>query len=951
MVSPPARSRHGRRRFARAAARGAAAAAALCLVLAFAFGSTTARLLDRADRGFHGALRTRLASGHGLVLYAPLDAGVPVNEASGAPLEGAGTRVVPGWRGEARRFGGDGDAFLETDVRWSRFGNSGGTLFFRADLEDAAVERRIVWDHDSKAETGIRLLPGRTLEAVFSDGGGRHVLSAPFPPSGRFVPVAFVFGRDRAALWVDGREAASAPVEGDLLLPYHRISFGNPRLPFAGAVDEASAWTRPLPASELSVLSASRRSPCERLEPLRARLAAAAGSLSRGFRTAARVLDRLVPSSGGPAVLRQDVPELDLVLSKRDERRFLVAHERSLQSGFRLPAAASGRSVSVRWKGSVCDALLSLDDAYGPPSPERPAPARRPSFLLRGAPGVFAPGSGTVRLVPPERHGDVRPDAPRALPPARTLVRLFLDGGFRGLYVLEPFDMEGGAWRASGERAGLRPDHLFFASAPAGGPPDADGERAWRETLSLLRSDPRFPWSGSEARWRDRLHAKRRESLFFAPPSLSALDLKGNNPSPFYVTNDVDLTAAGPGVSWRSSGPATLDVDGTVCTACCDGDLPRVVELTGTFPDGSERTFRFRVMPESPRLPALFLHFPDPLRKNRRTDFTAARIPAGGGAAEFLSGTAATGGGAKHRGNTSYARGARRSLSLEFDRPVGWSGASAPAEHVLLLSGYSDATRLRNALSFDAFAAMHPDAPRGAVPVSWTEAFVNGEWAGVWETVPRLKDEVSSWASPIYKVRSFGALWSSVSAETLDRRDAAPDGTDPYGPFLELAKFVAESSDAEFAARAGGTFDLDELADMMLLLDFTGNMDGRVTNQYVVRRRSDGRWLVLPWDYDKTFLPDKAGGRISNFLYKRCLSCVPGFAGRLADRWAALRAGPLSDAALDAWIDGKAAFLAPFMDEDYRLVPPAGTDGNYMRNVEILREQVRLRARRLDERL
>ncbi|MBQ3809678.1 MAG: CotH kinase family protein, partial [Kiritimatiellae bacterium] len=325
---------------------------------------------------------------------------------------------------------------------------------------------------------------------------------------------------------------------------------------------------------------------------------------------------------------------------------------------------------------------------------------------------------------------------------------------------------------------------------------------------------------------------------------------------------------------------------------------------------------------------------------------------------ESLLGTAATGGGVRHRGNTSYVRGARRSLSLEFDRPVAWTGAPAPASHVLLLSGYADATRLRNALCFDAFSAMHPDAPRGAVPVSWTDVFVNGEWAGVWETAPRLKDMVSDWATPVYKVRTPEGLWSRVSADMLDRRDGAgpgePDAADAYDPFLELARFVVESDDVGFAARAGEFFDLDDLADMVLLLDFTGNVDGRTTNQYVVRRRSDGRWLVLPWDYDKTFL----GGKyrelpLSNPLYDRCRRCVPGFGERLAARWAALRAGSLSDAALERWIDGKAALLAPYMDEDFRLVPPAGADGgcDYARAVEELREEVLFRARRLDGRL
>ncbi len=953
--TPDTPRRARRRRLARTAGRAALAAGALALVLAFAAGSWTVRQLDRAELGFRIRLRARLVSKHGLLLYAPFDAGIPLDEATGIPLDGVGTKVVPGRRREARRFTGADNQALGTDIRWNRFAENGGTVFLWADLADTGREQRIVWDRTPAAGAGLRLLPDRTLEAVYTDADGMHALAAPLPPAGRFVPVGFVFGHDRAALWIDGREVASAPVSGGLRLPYHAISFGPSEFyPLVGALDEASAWDHPLPAAELEALSSSGRAVDGRLEPWRRLRADAARALSRGFRTAARILDRLVPSRGGPAVLRQDVPELDLVLSKKDARHAIAAHEQSLRAGYRTRAASRDRAVLVRWRGRDVEAAFSFDDAYGPASTVRPDSVRRPTVLLRAEPGSLAPGSGLARLVPPERYGTLHPDAPDALPPASNLVRVLLDGEFRGLFVLEPFDRTGGAWRANGVREAQRPDHLFYGSQSDAGAPAGAADR--RRALSLLLSDPRFPWSAAEARWRSRIHGERRAELAFAPPELSALDLMGDNPSPFYVTNDVDLAAAGPGVSWRSSDPATLDVDGTVCPACCEGDLPRTVELTGTFPDGTERTFRFRVMPEKPRLPAIFLHVGAPVRKNRRTDFTAARIAAGGGAADVLLGTASTGGGLRHRGNTSYVRGARRSLSLEFDRPVAWAGAPDPAAHVLLLSGYADATRLRNALSFDAFAAMRPDAPRGAVPVSWTEVFVNGEYAGVWETCPRLKDVVSAWAGPIYKVRTPAGLWSRVSADMLDRRDGAapgePDAADAYDPFLELARFAIESGNAEFAARAGERFDLDGLADMYLLLNFTGNMDGRITNQYVVRRRADGRWLALPWDYDKTFLDDKTRDlSLSNALYERCLRIVPGFRKRVADRWAALRAGPLSDDAIDRWLDERSSHLAPFMDEDFRIVPPADFGGTYPQAVESLRNLVHHRARRLDERL
>ena len=945
----------------RAAGRLALAVAAGAAAAAFAFGSSTIRLLDRLEVGYRHRLQDHLQGRHGLAVYAPLDAGIPVNVASGRLLDAGDARVVPGRIGEARRFDAGMERSIGTDVRWSRFAARGGTISLWLDLSDADRDQFIVWDRATGVESGLRLKPDRTLEAVFTDGTGVHAIAAPLPPPGRFAPVAFVFSNERAALWIDGREVAAATVSGGLRLPSHPISFGPaPGNPLVGALDEISVWLRPLSAPETAALASSARTVAGRLEPWRARRAAAVRALSAGFRTAERVLDRLVPSFGSPAMLRTDVPEFDLALSKKDERHFLLAHEASLRAGRRTRKAARSRAVFVDWAGADVPAFLSLDDAYGPASPERPDPVARPSYLLRGEPGDFGSGVGLARLVPPERFGSIHPDAPRPLPlEPGCFVRLVVDGDFRGIYVLEPFDAPGGGWRVSGDRRDLRSDHLLrdslpAAAGPAGGGllPETEARRRWNETLSLLRSDVRFPWSGAEARWRERLHAERRVGLGFGTPRLAAIDLMGNNPSPFYVTNDIDLAAAGPGVSWRSSDPATLDADGTVRRVRCDGDLPRTVDLTGSFPDGTERAFRFRVMPEKPRLPALFLYVADPVWKHRRTDFASARIPAGGGSPEILTGTASTGGGIRHRGNTSYVRGSRRSLSLEFDSAVSWTGAPGPVSHLLLLSGYADGTLLRNALSFDAFAAMRPDAPRGSIPVSWTEVFVNGEYTGVWETAPRLKDVVSGWAAPLYKVRTPEGLWTRVSAGMLDRSDDIPAGADAYAPFLELAEFVVRTTDEEFAARAGEVFDLDNLADMYLLLNFSGNMDGRVTNQYIARRRSDGRWLVLPWDYDKTFRLSEKNRPflLSNALYKRCRSLVPGFQEKIASRWAALRAGPLSDEALERWIGERAAVLAPFVD-----APPPDLGSPridpYAKDVGILRDQVLFRARELDAHL
>ena len=134
------------------------------------------------------------------------------------------------------------------------------------------------------------------------------------------------------------------------------------------------------------------------------------------------------------------------------------------------------------------------------------------------------------------------------------------------------------------------------------------------------------------------------------------------------------------------------------------------------------------------------------------------------------------------------------------------------------------------------------------------------------------------------------------------------------------------------------------------MLNFSGNADGRVTNQLIGRRASDGRWVLLPWDYDKTFLPDHAQSRtpLSSPLFDRMVRSFPGFRKRLRDRWEELRAGPFSDDALLARIDADASVLAPLMDEEWRLLQPAGFDGDYAAAVRVLRDEALVRARLVD---
>ena len=78
---------------------------------------------------------------------------------------------------------------------------------------------------------------------------------------------------------------------------------------------------------------------------------------------------------------------------------------------------------------------------------------------------------------------------------------------------------------------------------------------------------------------------------------------------------------------------------------------------------------------------------------------------------------------------------------------------------------------------------------------------------------------------------------------------------------------------------------------------------------------------------------------------------MSGFRDLAAAKWAALRAGPLSDEAVSRWLAEKRDLLEPFMEEDFRASPPGGFSGTYREGVAVLEEEVLFRLRQLDERL
>ncbi|MBP5543925.1 MAG: CotH kinase family protein [Kiritimatiellae bacterium] len=859
------------------AGKAAILAVAAIVVVAMAFTAPrvlfwTQRISDRFDR----RLGARLLSRHGLVFLADLNRSQPIDRVGFATIDVQDAPRVFVSSRTGRCLRATGNSFLSPRPTGIHVSSSSATYAIEVAPDDTDRPQELVNAMGSRSGMSLLLERG-TLRLLLKGDGFESSASASYEaPSGAFTHIAVTVSQDAALLYQNGRECASVTLPSPVTLQPRQWLFSNAsRNPLLGIVGSLAIWNRPLSAHEVRRLAALRGPLAPRLEPACFMVAASLRFCDHFLRATFRVLDRLVPSRMGAATLNADAPILTLRMRKGDERHFVKAHEKSLFNGYRTRSAARAREIDVIFKGKRHCASAWLDDQYSGGES-----ARRPAFVVAGeGPAPFG-ATGVARLYPPELHGHFHADAPCVVPLNGTLVRLYVNSSFRGIYVVEPIDAPGSAWM---ERGALSPGALYFGGAPKPAdilPNGVSQGAALRRVAALFRSDCMFPWSASELMARGRIVAgKAAEVARQRPP--------GNRPT--------------------------------------------------YFPQKRHR------------LPVLSISVMSPVEKVRRRDFTFTVFTPEGDAIS-AHGLAGFGGGLRHRGNTSYLKGVKRSLSLKFDAPLPWPDPNLPTTHILLHNGYADPTRLRNKISFDfyhsaASACGRPDLP--APSFSHVELFFNGEYFGIWETCGRARDLVPpDW--PLFKVRGINnSIWRTSDTSMLDCLTSRPDDPDPYLPIRELFQWTSSAPEGVFSSTLETCLDMENLACYWLLLNFSHNNDGRTMNQYFAVNQSTGRTLVIPWDYDKTFL-GRTPARLSNHLLSRILNERPDFTDTLRRIWHSLRSGPWSDEAVSNRIDADAAMLAPCMADEWRLLQPAGFNGSFDDAVRQLRSSVQMQLDFLD---
>lgn len=921
-----------------------------------------------------------------------------------------GVEAVPGRFGWARRFNGTRWCGIQTPVAWSAVA-SNFTLSIWIKLEPPSDTQDILYTAAWGRRAGLRLEAGQ-LRFYVPKSSVDQSIAYPFARWNEWVHLAAVAdaAAGRARLYENGRLLAEGPIAG-VDMPMHNLQFGghrwySTRAPLRASVDETIVWNRALDAGEIARMARARRGALPRLAPTGFPLWQLASAWAGGTRRALRYFDFFDPRLYRPAAGVADLPELKLVLSKRDRRHFNRSHSLSQRSGRRVREGADFRHVELVANGRAMDGELALDgsDVAYAPSPRR-------AFLLETAEPAWD-GLRQIRLAPPESVGyaapllDARVAAALGLPATRNgLCKVRVNGVFQGVYYYEDDARRGVDPNAAatfvraptdvGDWASAFAKPFQGAPAPRGPPRtgiplSAEQLQALFDGLAadslvpLLGKDVKAPFSRRElayrlrelrrdltAQWKPASGSSRAVAMAeYLTPSM----VLGNNPAPFYVREDFDLDvfpAAGVSVSWSSSDPKTIDPSGRVRLP--DGDRPVGAALTARFDDGTtnaEKKLEFRVMPRQPRLPAFMIYVNERLQKSRRVDCRVERYGADPFAPACFRAFQGQEGGVKFRGNTSFWQTFQRpkgedpalrklSLSLRFEEPHRLLDDTA-TKHLYLGNGYIDYALLRNKLAYDLYRAIStPDAPRYAPHVEWAEVFVNGRYEGLYECGTRIDRHLLGWEAGepgqgkgpfLYKFVGAGDNFSDPNPDGAAQKIPERGDGVMLGPYLQLAELVRTAPAESFAAEVERQVDLAAVRDWQLLLNLTQNAEGVNANLYLAGHPAAGqRLFLIPWDYDKTFPPD---GRmwLSNALTSRLRRDYPDYRKRLFDRWTELRAGPWSEASIRDRIAQSERRLAGYIEWDLRQWNTRyARGGTLAESADAIRQSVRDRLAFLDD--
>lgn len=324
----------------------------------------------------------------------------------------------------------------------------------------------------------------------------------------------------------------------------------------------------------------------------------------------------------------------------------------------------------------------------------------------------------------------------------------------------------------------------------------------------------------------------------------------------------------------------------------------------------------------------------------------------------------------KFRGGSS-SRYYKHSFSLELEEKQSLGGLPKDDDWVLN-ANYIDKTFMRHRISYDLFREMSPKniAPKS----SYLHVNINEKYEGLYV----LMQEVNGSMLGLNKKDTTAVVFKDPPIFYKDKLPWVQDSMNYYQQkypnineldktayIKEFQNFLFNSTNKDFAENIEQWIDIDNVIDWHLLLLFSNNSDGIVKNFFLYKLNKAAPLRFAIWDYDHSFGRD---GDNEKNLMERELDCkrailiqrlfsIPNlnYSAQLKERWFELRNQDVFSAEnFESHIQRNDKIIREHVARNFEKWPLDDKnyyDGNsYQQELDLMREFVEIRLKKLDER-
>ena len=260
-----------------------------------------------------------------------------------------------------------------------------------------------------------------------------------------------------------------------------------------------------------------------------------------------------------------------------------------------------------------------------------------------------------------------------------------------------------------------------------------------------------------------------------------------------------------------------------------------------------------------------------------------------------------------------------------------------PAEEDWVLQGpFSDKTLIRNHLIYQ----LSRDIGRYAARTRFVELEINGDYRGVYVLMEKIKRDDVRVALP-----EGAALlkrdWVEGGEKFIQTTACQDELKVEWSDDIDEVVTRLDSIEAELLIGDFSSIDLDSFIDHMLLVEIGRNVDGYVLSTWITLSENDVLGMGPVWDYTGALgnasyfeawetngwhyqNPEFPGDNPNGFCWYEALLESPEFLNLRRERWQIHRAGPWSDAAIEARIDGAIEALGPAVERNFERWPLLG---------------------------